>query len=288
MKTNFLHVKEDISKIVLKYLLVLGVLLVFGVYKNGIFLYQYGYITKIEILKPIWFSLFAILWTLLEQWVFKRKIEIDFSYVKAFIISLFMPIQIPFWLYVVLFMVGEVMGRILESKLGVNKICFVYLVLMGGFYLTGGYTFFNLAEASGEFVFNKVDYFLGMGVGGVATSNIVIGLIVYVFLSTRRVYKRRIFLISYGAYVVCMVPILLIKGNLEMEMICSSTVILALILVASETFTSPCTKKGQIIYSLLVGVFSAVFSFLFINEGVFIAIMIVSIGVKFGKNRCKN
>ena len=280
MKSNFIHLKEDNKKIIMKYLVVFGVLLVFGMYKNGVFLYQHGFISVWEIFKPLLFSLISFFMIGVKQLVFNKKIELDYDYDDAFILSFFVPARMPLSLYAVFLLLGLVLSNFLEKVKSFNVIAFLKLVLVLGLVLSDRYNYQNLAEASGEFVFNTLDYFCGMGVGGVSSSCIIIGILIYFVFSIDKFYKKRIPIISYGVYLALLLPFLLRGEKLGLEFVCSSSVIMAFILVAPNTLSSPYTKEGQIIYGICSGILSVIFSYFWLNDGVFVAIFITSLGTK--------
>ena len=131
-----------------------------------------------------------------------------------------------------------------------------------------------------------LDLLFGRNPGGIATSSIIIGIILIIYFSIFTIYKQNIAISS-------IIVFLLLTGilnNFNINSLLNSNAILSFILIAPELKNTPLSLKGTIIYGIVVGIISALLcQFVSIYTGAFIGILLVSIvyGIlhKFDKNK---
>lgn len=272
-----MHSKVNNKKNIIKYLIALIPLVLYGLYKNGFLLYQRNLIGLFGLLKPLLIIIVSILINAGVEFIFTKKIKIDYSYLNVVILALFMPPSINLLIYILVLFGGLFLVNVLNKRFKFNNIAFLKLLVIIGVLIFSKYTYLNSAEELNIYAYNVFDMIFGRNVGGINSTNIFLSLIIYSYLSYDCIYKRSIPLISYLVYLGVNLVVMLIGNNINYDLIFSSTVILSFIFVATDNISSPYTFKGQVIYAILLGIITAGLTFALPFEGVFIAIFIVSL-----------
>jgi Na+-translocating ferredoxin:NAD+ oxidoreductase RnfD subunit len=137
-------------------------------------------------------------------------------------------------------------------------------------------------EISGIYKYTLIDQIFGHSVGGLYSTNSFLIILSLIFLLTDTYYKKEIPLYSYGLYIIILMFTAIIKQDMSFFLlhICNSSVLFALVFIATLSLFSPYTKKRTLIYSVLIGLLIIPLSLYFnFNEGVYIAILIANIVV---------
>lgn len=273
---TYLRSKLDNKNTIIKYSLIIIPLIVYGIYKNGFLLFQRDYINIFSVFKPLYLLGISIIINGFWEFVLNKKIEFNYSYLNIGILTLFLMPNINILLYSVILFGGVFLKNIIVKRININEIAFLKLFVVLIVSLVGSYSYLNLAEANNIYAYNLLDLICGRNTGGISSTSILLGLIIYAYLSYNTNYKRVIPLLSYLVYMLVCIPIILFS-NLDYTIVFNSTVILAFILVATDNKSTPYKFKGQIIYSVLLGLLTCLLSIKLPFEGVFISIFVLSI-----------
>ncbi|MDE6284422.1 MAG: RnfABCDGE type electron transport complex subunit D [Bacilli bacterium] len=279
MKSGFIHVKNDNKKTVFKYLLILIPFFIYGAYKNGYLLYLRNDISFLGIFKPLLLAGLSTIINGLVQLFFYKKIHLNYSYLYVLITAMFVMPNINIFVYSFMLLAGLIIIEVLGKGLNFNKMAFLHLLIIMAMALMGKYSYGNIAEAQNIYAYSLIDYIAGRNTGGIAATNIILGIIAYGYLTCFVIYKKSIPIISYVTYTICSL-VLWFYFHLDYHIFFSSMVILAFIFVATETESCPYTQPGMVLYAIILGVITAILSVLLPYEGVFTAILLLS----FGKN----
>lgn len=274
---TYLHDSKDNKKTLLIYFLCLIPLVIYGIYKNGYLLYINKYISFISIFKPLILIFIAVILTLLVDFLFDKKIEINYNLLNSIIISLFCPCNINYLVFIIVLFIYLLINKLFLKNISFNKICLVHLILVFIMFLLNKYSYLNLGEVNNIYLYNISDIILGRGIGAISTTSIILGLIIYSILCFLTNYKKIIPLISYLVYLITIILIMFIQKNINYELIFSSNIILGFILVSTDTLTTPYYLKGEVIYAIFIGMFCALISIKLPFEGIFIATLIGSL-----------
>lgn len=290
----YIHAKETYRNDILKKLVSILPLLIYAVYKNGYLLYQKDLVSLAMVFKPLYLMGIAFVMAMIIEFLFNKKLKITDNVWCAVVASLFIMPNIDLLIYVACLAIGLILSHIISQKLIFNKMAFLKLFIVLLCLVVHRYSYMNLWEANAEFSLGFWDYLFGRGIGGVAATSIIIGIVIYIFWSIFTTYKKIIPVISYLVYVVLMSVYMLVAKDFDFYRLMDANIILPLIMVAPDTFTTPYKLKRIIIYSIFLGIFAFIFSVI-INtyEGVFIAILVLSlfngglekIKIKRGKGR---
>ena len=260
-------------------------LVLFGFYKNGIFLYSKNYISTIEMFKPLLIVFMSIsggiVGSFIREWKKNKKLNLEYiDNLKAIIIenaivACTLPISTsPLIVFLLVMLVNIFVKR---SKL--NHIAISFIVISVIDRLIGEYSFLNIYEASTTLNYNRLDLFLGLGSGGIASTSNILILFALLVLCFNKLYKRDIALFSILTFVIITLGITIISNNYSgfFKTIFAPNILFSLVFIAPITNPSCYTNKGQILSGIIIGIMTIVLSIFVPYESVFIAILFVSL-----------
>ena len=284
MKNNFIHTKNDNKKTLIIYLCCLIPLVLYGIYKNGILLYNKAYINFLEIFKPLYLILIGVVINRGLEFLLNKNKKFDFTDLNVVILALFMMPSVNLLLYTIILAISLLIVKIVSKRFSFNSISLIVLVMSLGMLVLGKYSYSNLAESNNLYAYNLMDLIWGRNVGGIASSSILIGVIIYGVLAVFANYKKTIPMLSYLMYVICILIIMFFIKTFDYNSLFNSTVILGFILVSTDTLTTPYTFVGMLIYAIILGALTAVLTIFLPFEGVFISTLLLSVVSPFINN----
>ena len=172
----FLHNKNNLKKNIISYILALIPLYLYGFYKNGIILYNKDYVSLFGMFKIFYLLIINVLLYFITNKILKKNISFDLIFLSLFIIPLFMPFNINILVYILVMFLGLLFRKYYNVSL-------IILILSIFF------SFLNPAEVDNIYAFNAWDLLFGRNIGGLASTSIVIGIIIAIYLSLTNNYK---------------------------------------------------------------------------------------------------
>lgn len=270
----FFHNKVNIKNIVISYLLCLIPLILYGIYKNGILLYTRDLISFLSIFKIIYLLIISLLiYILVDILIFKKKEIWTLDLLFLMIIPLFMPQNINLFVYGISLFISFLISNVLERKIKFNKMAFCKLFIILVLVVINNYTYLNPAENLNIYSLNYWDLLWGRNIGGIASTNIILGIIILILFSVLNNYKKIIAICSISAFII----ISLLVSGFDINSLLSSSAILGLILLNVDSISTPHSRLGMIIYGIACGILTAILTY-FLNafEGVFISVLFLS------------
>lgn len=286
MNKVYIHSKNTIDKYVLKYIYGLIPLVLYGIYKNGLILYNANLINFLSIFKVLYLIVISLIIYIIFSIIIKRKLKLNLELLSILIIPLFMPYSINLIIYSISLFVLLFIDHYLSKILKYNNISFIILGIILVLVIFNKYNYLNPIEQTNNYSYSFLDLLFGRIAGGIATSSIIIGIILIIYFSIFTIYKQNIAISS-------IIVFLLLTGilnNFNINSLLNSNAILSFILIAPELKNTPVSLKGTIIYGCVVGLISVLLcQFVSIYTGAFMAIFIVSLSYsilrKFDKNK---
>ncbi len=291
MNKSFIKNKYSIKKINIITILSLIPLILIGTYKNGIKLYNESLINFYEIFKPLFFVFIGFsIGIIINLFNFKKektktnlinKIFSSSLPLYGIIIASIISINTNIILFGSIILIIFLLSFFIEKYINVPAlICFLIIVISK---LTTSFTYLNPYEINKTFNLVPLDYFLGRGSGGIATTHIFILIISLLFLSYQKYYKKNIAFSSIITFITIFLSYGIYKNDISfaLESIFSNSILFAFIYIAPNLKTSSYTKKGTLIFGMLIGFLTFIFSFFNIEMSVFISILIVSLFHKY-------
>lgn len=263
-------------------------LILFGLYKNGISLYQRGLVGRIEAFKPLIILLMGVVGVLLGSIIREYKTNKNIKdilehskilIVESLILGMMLPINSsPLILFGVTFIMG-----LFFRRLEVNRIAVFYGLMEIINKILGTNSFANIYENSTKLELNGLDMFLGSNIGGICSTNILLVLLALIFLSFNKLYKKDIAYSSILTYVLLVIGYAFIKENygLIFPLLFGYNTMFIFTLVAPSTYSSSYTEKGQIISGILLAFITFAFHKIFMYNSSILGVIIISLLRKY-------
>ena len=159
----------------------------------------------------------------------------------------------------------------------INIICLTFIIIYFISNYINEYQFLNSYELSKVFHLNVLDYMIGRGSSGIATSHILLILVALVGLFITNNNKTHISIVSIVIYACLLFVYCIINHGNFFDILFTNNNIFMLGIVSTDYVTSTYTKNGMFYYALFVALLG--FSLYFINPIIAlpIAILIVSL-----------
>lgn len=274
MNRIYINSKITIDKYILRYIYGLIPLIIYGIYKNGILLYNLNLINFLEIFKILYLLIISLIIYTIYCLIFKKKIKLNLEVLNILIIPLFMPPSVNILIYTITLFIGLIINHYLSKVLKYNNTTFMLLFILLFLIIFKNYNYLNLAEATKSYSFSFLDLLFGRNTAGIASSSIIIGLLLIIYFSIFTIYKKEITLSSIISFIL----LIGLLNNFNIVNILNGNAILSLILIAPDMLSTPIKRNEKIIYGIIIGLLSAIFTQYIDNYcGSIIAILLISI-----------
>ncbi len=249
--------------------LMLGILItmgLFGVYKNS--LYGFSWHVLLLIFSNYFLGLF---W---DIYILKKN---NYNSLKGLLISLALSYQTPLIVSSLIFLIYLFFQKKLPKEFNYPLLIITILSLIFPNYA-------NQMEQKVLLFYKTTDIFLGINIGGVGITSILLMLIGYVLLSLKFYYKKEIPFATLLTYIILVIgeDALLSNSNLIKDIMNPSVFYLA-IFILPINICSPLKKQYQILYGILGGLLMMIFRHLNFLNGPFLGALMVNIGWWIGK-----
>lgn len=311
----FIRDKNTTKKMFLNLLIALLPLIIFGFYKNGIVIYSKGFVNMMDMFYPIIFILIGTISTFIFETLYaiifikkdiKSFIKNSYSFISGIMISLIVSINTPIWVLILACLTASIIKMVGYSlnKNIVNSISVGILVVFL-FSMLNNYSYLNSYEATkytntplySSNELNNISsytdivkpygdlrqFFLGNVPGGIGETSILLCLIGFIFLTIKKAIK---WIIPISCLATCFIMCFAIGYTCNLGIwfplfqIMSGSLVFASVFVASDSFTTPVTPIGQVIFGILVGTLTIFFRFLTpMSDGIIASILISSLFV---------
>ncbi len=270
-----MHYKKEMNSLLNSYLIALIPLLIFGLYKNGLYLYINDLLNLKNIFIPLYFYLISIIVALIVSIILKenKKVNILISLILASSISLNTNMLIyPILLFVLLFI-----SNVLNKKINIyfNSLSLIRLFLILAL-LFNSYSYLNIGEKINIFNYNLLDKFIGFQIGGIASSSVLLVLLALIILSFNKFYKKNIAIFASLTYFIFnLIFNYMFFKSLVWDI--KGTIYFSFVFIASDIYVSPTSNMGMIIYGVLIGFLTSILGLFGGLEAGFISIFLSSL-----------
>ncbi len=281
---SYIKSNNSLSNYIYHYYLAIIPLIVYGIYKNSLIISNSDYFGKIVCLIVIGLGIGYVV-EFVYQVLYLKKPFTDYNKfipLYSLLICMVVPIDCNYAFLILILFASLLIVKFLKLDTKVNCLAGIIILLIIVLQLFSLDKFANSYEIAREMKLSYFDLFLGRSMGGVLTTSNLGCLIGYVSLISTPVYKKEIpFYILVGT-ILCLLGYSLITYDYSLwKIFLSGFTFFGAIYIAPETFSSSYTKKGKIIYGLLIALLNFILLSLFkIYYSIFIAILVVSLGAK--------
>ncbi|MBQ3020962.1 MAG: RnfABCDGE type electron transport complex subunit D [Bacilli bacterium] len=256
---------NSIKKCYFIYFLSLFPLILFGIYKNGISLYLKDYVSLYGAIKPLLFIIIGFIIGSLVNYIYEVLIKKKKAKLVDIIFSSFHSLYgvlvaciISINTNIILFSTVTFIVLLVSKFIKINKINYIALTSLIIFFimnLFNEFSFLNNYEASNNFNMNALDYLLGKGSGGIFTTNVLLLIISFIVLYNFKIYKRNIPIFATITFSILTIIYCLIMNDISniMNMLFTNGILFSFVFIATDSVSSSYTKKGIVIYGIIVG-----------------------------------
>ena len=288
MKNNvYVRSKKSIKNISITRLLCLLPLIIYGLYKNGIYLYINHYTTIIGLFKPLVYiiigGIIGALVNIIYEKAIKRREDSLFDMVFSsfhveygILLGCITSINTNIIIFTISVLGIFILSKFIKNRVNVMSIVFILIYLLQ-VNILGSYSFLNAYDTSRVFTFDFMDYMVGRGQGGIATTHIILLIISLIGISITNNNKSNITLSSIlGLFVVFGVYSIINKVPLG-SIILNNNYMFVCVYILTDYVTSSYTLTGEVIYGLLFSVLTLLFYFINPYLAPFISVVITSL-----------
>ena len=255
-------------------------LILMGFYKNGIMLYFKDLVKLVYIIKPLLFVLIGFTLGMFLPLIFRQKDNLKPLIYYNLLISLCLSINTNLYLYAGMILALDIMYLLFLKKVKINFVALSVLIIGLTSYFVFNTSFLNHYEAINNHSYGIIDFLLGFSVGGIGTTNIMLILIALVVLAFIPYYKKDISIMGVALYAICCLWGLVAGYTFTeiVELVCSYSVIFALVYIVPINQYSPKKENRRYIYTAFICFVTFILVFFFKCQfGVYIAIIGVNI-----------
>lgn len=266
MKSNvYVRSNRSIKSISLTRMLLLIPMILYGIYKNGIFLYKSDLVNTYDMLKPIIIilgsALIGALANVIYEYLFKRSKDniIDvlfssFSIEYGVLVACIMSINVNIYIYFGVLFVVLLLTKFTNNR--INSMCIAFLIIYIISYYMSGFEYANIYEANKSFALEFMDYLIGRAPGGIAATHILFLLLALFGMFLTNNNKSTITLTSIIVYILLLGGFSIFSHtDFSSNLFCNNFLFIAGF-IATDSVTSCYTKNGMILYGLLMAILS--------------------------------
>ena len=289
MRNNNVYVRSNksIKSISLVRILLLLPLIVYGVYKHGIYLYINKYVGIFGLLKPIIIILIGgfigmIVNIIYEYLIKKHKdkfLDVIFSSFHieyGMILGCISSINVNLIVFSVVAFVLLFISKFIKNRINIIALMFIAIYVIS-YYFFDGYSYLNAYDTSKMFSLDFMDYIIGKGSGGIATTNIILVILAIIGMTVSTNTKTNITISSITTLMIVFGVYAIISETSYGELLLNNSYIFVLTYVSTDYLTSSYTPNGMITFGILLGL--STFGFYFVNPilAPYIATIIISL-----------
>ncbi len=282
--------KNKVLGINLLYILSIVPLIIYGFYKNGIMVYQHGYISLFLSFQYLVIPIVIIVLSYVFEIYYYIGLKKDddyhnvvnslVPYINALCYLVCGPLDY-LWLTVPLIVVLDVLLKFIDNKININQValfkCILYVILMA-MGIKGVANNYEIAEG---FSTGFKSLFLGSFAGEIGVTSTLLVLVGFVILFFNSYYKKEIPIIALLSYAIVSVVIALVTSsgfNAVLVNTLQSGLLFNLVFVGTISEATPVVKMGRIIYALLLGILCAIsVNALHLSIGIYAVILALSL-----------
>lgn len=262
-------------------------LIIYGFYKNGIHLYTNNYVDLLGLFKPLIIIFGSALIGALVNIIYEKLIKKSKDDLKAVLFSSFhieygivigclMPISVNLLIYFGVITVILFISKFLNNRVNTMCVCFILIYILSSV-LDYSFIYANNYELDKTFSLEFMDYIIGKGVGGIASTHILLLIIAFVGMHLTNNNKTGITASFIITTIITYIIYAIIKDTSFIELLFANNILFISTYVLTDSVTSCYTVNGKIAFGVLVSLIAFGLSFVSPILAPFIAILIVSL-----------
>ena len=288
MKNNvYIRSDRSIFTISITRILLLLPMIIFGFYKNGIHLYKNGYVSTLGMFKPLILILGSALIGAIVNLIYEKLIKKSKDDLKSCLFSSFhieygvvlaclMPYNINYYIYFSVLLVIFFASKFLNNRVNTMCVCFLLIYLIS-YLFNIDFIYANSYELDKTFSLEFMDYIVGKGTGGIASTHILFLIIALVVNHITNNNKTSISVTAIITTSLAYLSYSLIKDVNFVELLFANNILFIMSYVITDSVTSCYTTNGKYAFGILSSLIA--FGLMFLNPVIapFISILIISL-----------
>ena len=267
----YLKSKNNESKILVKYILLLIPFLIYGFYKNGILLYKGEYVNIFYMFKPLILTIISILISYLFT-KYKKEEFISYRLYLNILSSLIVLPNTNIFIYLIILFLVNILYTF--KKVNISLITILLLIIVSMIF--SKYSFLNIYEESVNHSYCITNYLFGNGSGGISNTLFIYSILVFIYLICDFSYKKHIVVTSLTMYYILLIISFVLFKKFDYNLLLNNNLVFSFIFLNTISIFTPYTKGGCYLYGFILGLISFCFSFIDINLGVYLISLILS------------
>jgi hypothetical protein len=262
-------------------------MIIFGFYKNGIHLYKNGYVSTLGMFKPLILILGSALIGAIVNLIYEKLIKKSKDDLKSCLFSSFhieygvvlaclMPYNINYYIYFSVLLVIFFASKFLNNRVNTMCVCFLLIYLIS-YLFNIDFIYANSYELDKTFSLEFMDYIVGKGTGGIASTHILFLIIALVVNHITNNNKTSISVTAIITTSLAYLSYSLIKDVNFVELLFANNILFIMSYVITDSVTSCYTTNGKYAFGILSSLIA--FGLMFLNPVIapFISILIISL-----------
>jgi hypothetical protein len=272
MSRVYLHNKYKYNSLIKVFLYLFIPFIIYGLYKNGIYLYNEKLISFVNIFRPLYFILISIVISFIFSRINKKEF-INYELLFNIIIAMIVSPSINILLFIGLLFILNLIYKFI--KFNIITVFMIISIIIS--YILKDSNFYNIFEKTVEHNYSLLDYIIGRGYGGVSNTFLIMSIISFIILCSKMNYKKQIPIMGFSVYYILTLLTSFITGTYSFDLFLNNNLIFAFIFIAPISLFSPYSKGGCYIYGLILGLLTYILSFIDINIGIYITILLLTL-----------
>ncbi|MDE6292590.1 MAG: RnfABCDGE type electron transport complex subunit D, partial [Bacilli bacterium] len=262
MENNvYIRSNRSIMSISLTRLVMILPLIVYGVYKNGIYLYRNHLTSTMGMLKPLIIILGGAIIAGIINYLYERFLKKNnsnfldmifssFHIEYAILLGCIMSINVNLGIYFAVLILVLIASKFVDNK--INTVCLAFIIIYGISTLLGQFIYTNAYETSKVFSYELIDYLIGRTPGGLASTHIILLVVALIGLAATNNNKTTISMTAISSYLIMMFIYAFITHNNYTDIITCNNFLFLASFIATDSLTSCYTNRAMIISGIII------------------------------------
>lgn len=199
----------------------------------------------------------------------------SFTIEYAILIGCITSINVNLIVYFSVLTIFLIISKFIKNRVNIMALIFIIIYIIS-IYLNN-YEFANTYELSKTFSYTLMDYMIGRGAGGIASTHIIFLLLALFGLYMTNNNKTAITISSLISLIITLLIISFFQKSDIIDIIFHNNYLFIFGLVATDSVTSSYTLEGMIVFGVLIGLLTGIISIFNPIIAPFIAILVVSL-----------
>lgn len=282
----YIRSERSIMTISLARILFIMPLVIYGFYKNGIYLYQNDYVSLINMFRPLYFIFGGAIFGALVNIIYERLIKKNDDSLLTIIFSSFhveygiilgavMSINANIAIFLGVLFVVLFASKFTNNRINTMAFCFILIYIIES--TISSFVYANPYESANSFSLSFMDYMIGRGPGGIASTHVILLFVAIIGLELTNSNKTSIAISAIAIFTLAVGIESIITNSNFLDNYFINNYPFIFTFIATDSVTSCYTIRGKVVFGLAIGLLSFGLSLWNAILAPYIAILVVSL-----------